>query len=286
MSILTLGRGWILLIGFMDRLFIMSAFDLIQNYPSQIIAIIVGVIFMVISSIGTICFHIFIRKRFNISISFNELIGITLDGFLALYGILLGLLAVGAYENLNSMNDIVSKEASNISVIYRDFSGYPEPIRGELEEQLHNYAHEIVHRSWPEQARHIIPTGEAKYIDKLFDILVSFKPKDKGEEILHAQTLDQFNKLMESRRGRIDSLDSKIPDILWWLVIMGAAITMLLICLLNYELVPHILFGAILSFYVGAMIAVIASMDSPFVGANSIDPQSIQKVIDSPSFNK
>ena len=81
-------------------------------------------------------------------------------------------------------------------------------------------------------------------------------------------------------------MDSKIPDILWWLVMLGAAITISLICLLNYGLKSHLIFGGILSFYVGAMIAVIASMDSPFVGANSIDPQSIQKVIDSPSFHK
>ena len=263
----------------------MSMFDLIQNYPSEIIAIISGVSFVIISTAGTIFFHFMIRKRFNINSSFNELIGITLDGFLALYGILLGLLAVGAYENLNSMNDIVSKEASNISVIYRDFRGYPEPIRNELEKEIRGYAYEIVSNSWPQQALHIIPTGEAKFIDKMFDTLVSFKPKESGEEILHAQTLDQFNKLMESRRGRIDNLDSKIPDILWWLVILGAAITMILICLLNYDLIPHIIFGSVLSFYVGAMIAVIASMDSPFVGANSIDPQSIQKVINSPSFH-
>ena len=261
-------------------------FELIQRYPSQLIAIFVGFIFVLISSVGTIIFHIYIRRGLNYDSSFNELIGITLDGFLALYGILLGLLAVGAYENLNNMNDIVSNEASNISVIYRDFRGYPEPIRGELNKQLRSYASEIVNNSWPQQAQHIMPTGEAKYIDKLYDVLVSFKPEDKAQEIIHAQTLDQFNKLMESRRGRIDNLDSKIPDILWWLVMLGAAITISLICLLNYGLKFHLIFGGILSFYVGAMIAVIASMDSPFVGANSIDPQSIQKVIDSPSFQK
>ena len=261
-------------------------FNLIQIYPSHYVGLFFGLVCCAITSFGTILFHKFSNKWWQHNDSFNEMIGITMDGFMAFYGILLGLLAVGAYENLNNMNDIVSKEASNISVIYRDFRGYPQPLRSNLENQLRGYANEIVKVSWPLQAKHIVPLGETKFIDEIFDILVSFKPKDKSEEILHAQTMDQFNKLMESRRGRIDNLDSKIPDILWWLVILGATINIILICLLRYDLRIQIIFGSAMSFYIGVMISVIASMDSPFVGANSIDPQSIQKVLDSPSFNK
>ena len=113
---------------------------------------------------------------------------------------------------------------------------------------------------------------------------MSFEPKTKGEEIFHAETLSQFNSLMEIRRSRIANLDSKIPAILWWLVGLGALINILLICLLDFDRIIHCIFGGTLSFYIGVMIFFIASMDRPFAGSNRVCPDAIQQVLDSPAF--
>ena len=259
-------------------------FNIVQNYPPIYVGILAGLLFSATTILGIILFDPLTKSWIHGQVSSNEIIGITLDGFTAIYGILLGLLAVGAYENVNSMEDIVSKEATNISVIYRDFRGYPLPIRQRLEAELKNYGNEVVKISWPQQANHIIPSGESKHIDQIFDILVSFEPKTKSEEIFHAETLAQFNSLMEIRRSRIASLDSKIPATLWWLVSLGAAINILLICLLDFERTVHCIFGGTLSFYIGVMIFIIASMDSPFAGSNRVSPDAIQQVLDSPAF--
>ena len=238
-------------------------FNIVQNYPPIYVGVLAGLLFTITTILGIILFDPLTKSWVRGQVSSNEIIGITLDGFTAIYGILLGLLAVGAYENVNSMEDIVSKEATNISVIYRDFRGYPLPIRQRLEAELKNYGNEVVKISWPQQANHIIPSGESKHI---------------------AETLAQFNSLMEIRRSRIASLDSKIPAILWWLVGLGAAINILLICLLDFERTVHCIFGGTLSFYIGVMIFIIASMDSPFAGSNRVSPDAIQQVLDSPAF--
>jgi hypothetical protein len=261
-------------------------FDFFQNYPPLYMGIISGATLSIITIFGIIGLDRLTKRWLHGNTSSNEIIGITLDGFTALYGILLGLLAVGAYENLNSMDDIVSKEATNISVLYRDFRAYPPLIRQRLETELKGYGKQVVDISWPEQAHHIIPTGESKYIDNIFDILVSFEPKSKGQEIFHTETLGQFNSLMESRRGRIANLESKIPEILWWLVGLGAVINIILICLLDFESKVHFLFGGTLAFYIGLMISIIASMDSPFSGSSRISPDAILKVLESPALNK
>ena len=258
--------------------------DIIQNHSPIYVGLLAGFLFSAITIFGIVIFDPITKTWLHGNVSSNEIIGITLDGFTAIYGILLGLLAVGAYENVNSMEDIVSKEATNISVLYRDFRGYPEPMRQRLKNELKNYGKEVVEVSWPQQAKHINPTGESKLIDDISDLLLSFEPKTKGQEILHAETLNQFNSLMESRRSRIANLDSKIPEILWWLVGLGAIINILLICLLDFERKVHFLFGGTLSFYIGVMIFIIASMDSPFAGSSRVSPEAIIKVLESQTF--
>jgi hypothetical protein len=47
-----------------------------------------------------------------------------------------GLVSVATYQNYSNLGDIVDKQASNMSAIYRDFSAYPQPIRRLLEDAL------------------------------------------------------------------------------------------------------------------------------------------------------
>ena len=58
-----------------------------------------------------------VRLRRSGKSSGGDIVEVTLNGFSSLYGILLGLLAVGAYENLDNMENVVSREASAISVL-------------------------------------------------------------------------------------------------------------------------------------------------------------------------
>ena len=129
--------------------------DIIQNHSPIYVGLLAGFLFSAITIFGIVIFDPITKTWLHGNVSSNEIIGITLDGFTAIYGILLGLLAVGAYENVNSMEDIVSKEATNISVLYRDFRGYPEPMRQRLKNELKSYGKEVVEVSWPQQAKHI-----------------------------------------------------------------------------------------------------------------------------------
>lgn len=56
------------------------------------------------------------------------------------YGVLLGLLVVGAYENVDRISDVVTDEASTIASLYWNFDGFPEPARTNLQASLKDYA--------------------------------------------------------------------------------------------------------------------------------------------------
>jgi hypothetical protein len=176
------------------------------------------------------------------------------------------------------VNDIVTKEASSLAALYRDVSGYPEPLRGQLQDELREYAHYTIEDGWPQQARGIVPTGGTARITTFFNTLETFEPEKKREELLHAEALRQFNNLVETRRARLANVTTGIPPVLWWTVAIGAILMIGIIWMLNMEIHVHVLLGSALAVFLGMMIFLIAAMDNPFRGEVSIGPDPIKLV--------
>ncbi len=209
----------------------------------------------------------------------NEVIGYTLSSFSVLYGILLGLLAVESYQNYSTANDIVSKEASAISALYRDFGGYPPPTRQILQQALRDYALDVVEKSWPMQRKGLTPAHETTLVTELFNQVIGFAPANRAQEILHVEAFRQLNVFAETRRQRLNNITMGIPPILWWVVVIGAAVHIVLIWMLDIRRHVHLLLGGLLSFFIGVVIFAIAAMDNPFRGEVSDGPEAIELVI-------
>ena len=102
---------------------------------------------------------------------------------------LIGLLAVAAYQNFATVSDIVDKDASSLAALNRDFSAYPEPIRGKLLDHLREYTRTTIKDGWPQQRAGIIPKGGTERITSLSKALFAFEPVTKSDEIKHAEAL-------------------------------------------------------------------------------------------------
>jgi hypothetical protein len=74
----------------------------------------------------------------------NSLIEILMTGTGLFYGLLLGLVAVGAYTNYSNADDAVTHEANAAGVLYRDVSNFPEPQRSELRAAISNYIEIVI----------------------------------------------------------------------------------------------------------------------------------------------
>ena len=194
---------------------------------------------------------------------------------------MLGLLAVDAYQALFEGGTIVSKEAAGLALLYLGTQGYPQPIRETLQADLREYTRTVIEESWPEQRKGVIPTGGIKPVTAFSNDLAVFKPKDKQEEIIHAETLRRFSNFLEMRRERISDIRTRIPPVLWWVVWIGALLNIVLIWMLYMEIHLHLILGGILSLFLGLMIFLVAALDNPFRGAVSVGPDDFQLVYDS-----
>ena len=251
----------------------------IYDVPSTTLALMITGAFVGFSWVGAVLIRpilrAFLRKRADI----NDLIGYMLSCFGVFYGLLLGLLAVAAYQNFSNVETIVSKEASTLSALSRDVSAYPEPDRTNLIWLLRDYTRYVVHYAWPSQQKGIVPQEGNTRMIAFHEQLIRFEPQSASQEILHAEALRQFNNYLEARRMRLFSVTTSIPGVMWAVVLVGALMNIALIWMFDMKLTNHLFLGGILSAFMGLMIFLIASLDNPFRGELSISPAPFEDIL-------
>jgi hypothetical protein len=250
----------------------------IYDYPSFYIGTLFAFGFVAATWFAIFLFRHFFGSWIHSERRANDMVGFVFSSFSVVYGLLLGLLAVAGYQNFSTVADIVTKEASSLAALYRDLRGYPQPIRGRLQDELRDYTRYVIDRGWKEQQKGIVPTEGSHRVSQFIDELLTFKPSEKSEEIIHSETLRQLNNFVELRRARLANVTAGIPAVLWWVVAIGSFIAILLISMLDMEIHVHLILATALSVFLGLVIFLIAALDRPFRGQVSVGPEAFQTV--------
>lgn len=255
-------------------------FDWIYTISAARFAGITCGFFVAFSWVGTVIarpiLRTFVKNRDNV----NDLVGYILSCFGVFYGLLLGLLAVAAYQNFRDVENVVSGEASSLAALATDISAYPEPERKNMIWLLRDYTRDLIKIAWPNQRQGIV-TKEGDYtISAVHERLLRFEPRTAGQEIMHAETLKKFNDYVEQRQLRLLAVSTSIPEVMWIVVLVGALMNITLVWLFDMRLMSHLFLGGMLSSFLGLMIFLIASMDHPFRGDVSISSEPFQEILD------
>jgi hypothetical protein len=250
----------------------------IYDIPALWVIVLFEAVFVGVCWLGIVLLRPFARSWLNDEPRLNDMLADFLQYFGVIYGLLLGLLAVATYQNRSDVEKSNANEASSLAALYRNITAYPEPSRTELQDLLREHTRYLIDEAWPLQRRGIVPVEEVDRVAVLQARLAIFEPQTKAQELVHENTLQQFNTFYEHRRARIYSLTSGIPAILWYTVAVGALINMILIWLFDLRPHAHWILGGLISFYLGTVISVIALMDYPYRGELGLSPQAFQLV--------
>jgi hypothetical protein len=131
-----------------------------------------------------------------------------------------------------------------------------------------------------------IPWGDrfsmtgANPVNAMRQKLATFEPATSGQEVLHAQMLAAFQEFTRARQLRLSGVYTQILNVLWYAVLVGAAINILLIVLLRMRPVRQFVLGTITAFFLGVILFVIVALDDPLRGEAVIQPDPLKRLWD------
>jgi uncharacterized protein len=236
--------------------------------------------FIVITLIGVILVHPHMRKAVHGKRQVNDVVISVAANFGVVYAVLLGLLVVATFQITKDLQDHIGMEASSLSTMYRSTDAYPEPLRSELRAQLRDYTHYVVEKEWPAYRQMRVLAGGDHRLQAIRQKLFSFEPKTASQTEIHREMLRYFNTMNVAREQRQSAVFSSIPDVLWYVLWVGALVSIVFLWMLHMDLLPQILFGGITAIFLGIMIFLIYAMDHPLQGAVSLGPDAFLSVYD------
>jgi len=211
----------------------------------------------------------------------NEVVSYFLGAAAVFYGIALGLIAVAAWQAFSTTTTKVESEAASLAALYRDVSFYPEPIRSELRGDLKEYTEYVIEKAWSLQRNGIIPPEGTIRLNEFQAVLVNFEPKTEREKITAAEAQHAFNQMVELRRMRLMTVESRLPVSVWVVVVLGALATLAITWFFQASSFKvHFWMTLIFSALVGLIIQLLAVMDHPYLGDFSISPKAFRIVYD------
>lgn len=223
------------------------------------------------------------RKTFHKRLTYgqdrNDQVAFFMSVLGVFYGITLGLVAVGTWENFESVQDKVATEAATLGALYRDVNAMPEPARTKIHTSLKEYTNEVIHHDWSLQQRGAIPKGSFSHLYDVQQSLYTIQPKNVTEEILLTESVGKFNELVMLRRMRMMSIGNSLPIAIWIVCIVGALICISFFWFLimeDYKI--QLILTMLCSFFIGTMLFLIVMMDNPYTGAISISTESFELV--------
>jgi hypothetical protein len=253
----------------------------IYDMPNWQFFLLTEAFFIGFSLLGAFFFNSFFEEKLGVTAQHNEIVSNFLSMSGVFYGITLGLIAVGTFENFKSVETIVNNEASSLAALYRDVNMLEDSEKIILKESLKKYTNYVVYSAWPSQQQGIVPKGGTRLIDTFQMQLAHYQPKTDKDKIIYAEVFDQFNELIEKRRARLNSISGGLPASIWLVLVLGAAVNIMLTWLLvikNRKL--DILINTLSGSLIGSIIFLIAAMDNPFRGEFSVSPEPFILLLD------
>jgi hypothetical protein len=239
--------------------------DMVYRYPiwavgfSLAIAAVIGTMLLEIG-VRRIVSAEFRRQHNDVSAAIFSIIGVT-------YAVLLAFVATVAWEGFNKAKAASHLEAVLVLDVLQVADGFADPARAKLIDALNRYTTTVIATEWPAQAEGRVDRAADRYLDELRRFAVSLQPTSQADSNLHALLLQSLTRLRDARQERLLAAETTIPAIVWFVVIVGGAITIVFGSFLGAPSVGmHLGMCALLAVSGMLVLVLIIALSNPFRG--------------------
>ena len=257
------------------------SFYWIYNISNSMLALLIIATFNFSAFFGLIITRPLIKNYFVSKGHHNEIASYYFAAISLLYAVILGQVTSITYSNFQDAKKTVSREASEIVTLFNELEGYQHPMSDQLENLLVKYVRHVITSDWREHREGIISSQSTLDLDNMEEIILTYEPKSSSETILHSKVFDTLNNVVKARAERIQFVSNGLPRTFWFVIILGAILTIsssFLFYFANRRL--HICLISLFSSIIALVVFLCIVMDNPFQGDVSVDTSGYQDAIE------
>jgi hypothetical protein len=253
----------------------------VYNIPLVRLALIMVVGIEAIALFGLVLVRRHLLPRLDFHDGVNDAVSGTVQAIGVFYAITVGLIAASVWTTYSDASQLMSHEAVAIASLYRDVSSFPEPARTALRTQLRDYTVAVITQDWPAQRREQTSNVGTRIVDQFQVTLMAFEPASAGEQARYTETLSAFNNFIRERRLRLDAIQGGLSLVMWSVIWIGATISIGVGYFFYFKDIKlHAIMIALIAGFLGILLFMIIINDRPFVGQDSVSPDSYQLILD------
>lgn len=252
----------------------------IYYLPNWLFFIVCCAMTWTVSTVGLIGLRPWIRRIGTPTAEHNDLVSYFLGSSGVIYGILLGLVAAGAWSNFQTLSGQVDEEATITAALYQDMATYPPAYRKPYQAELRAYVESVIRQDWPAHHAGEVPQESSKILRSFKNHLFDFVPDTPRMQVVHQQAINQLNELLIAHRLRLRGDQANLPPLLWWVLILGAVINIAISWFfISNDQSHQFVLTSLIALLLGSLLFLTAAMDNPFRGGFSVDASAFESVL-------
>jgi hypothetical protein len=210
--------------------------------------------------------------------SHNDLIGWQVSILGTTYAVILGFMLYAVWTTFQEADLNVDLEANAIVDVYRLAKGLPEPQRTQLQTLALSYAEAAVNQDWPQMATSEVPERTPAINQDMWDVVIAARVSSPTEINAQQLALSELSSLGQHRLTRILQSTTRLPTVLWFVLLVGGGLTILSACTFGaqsrkLQALQVISFSLLVSL---ALVA-IADIHRPFYGLIHVRSYAFQR---------
>ena len=215
-----------------------------------------------------------IRQRQNdVAATIFSIIGVT-------YAVLLAFVAMLAWEGYNRAKVASYSEATRIEDIYNLSAGFADPEKSSIRNEILGYARRVATVEWPAQAEGRIVDQDSIYLNGLNKSALTLHPSGQAEGDLHSILIQAIERLWDARQERLLAAQTTVPGIVWFVLIVGGALTVAFGSFLGApSLRMQLAMSAVLAASGALVLILIIALSNPFRGDFRVSTAPFEHVL-------
>lgn len=198
----------------------------------------------------------------------------------AIYAVILAFMLTGVWEEFLSAKINSEREANALVNVFRLAAAFPDASRNDIRQAAREYARAMIEEEWPEMDHERVSRRATDDVERLWQAARQVGVVKPSDQSFLQQTLTELAKMTEHRRVRQTQSRSRLPSILWLVLIFGGAATVANSCLLGVEDARlHSLYIISLTCLVALILVAIAEINRPFQGIIRVGPESFEMAL-------